>query len=716
MANSQMRPIPSEFINTYVPIPFEEMMKAGAIKQDRYDKGLSALNAVEQQIENLDAAPGSPDEKFKDEQNKIMQDLAIKYTNSNTDLGNNMVIRQLQSDMNKYLDKNRIKGMQENALNYKKYEAQKTKLAEEGKYNPLTDKNDISKYDSSKGVYNYTLSAYTPKEVVLDKYFDHIAEPSYKRTIDDPKDINYGMQFYSTDASDVSKVVSKNLNSWLATKSGQDEVEIRRDELTRSGVDVSKMSDLDIGREIMTEYGQPYIRSALSGTRAAANLRGGRGGSGQGIISTPIVYTAGTKSQVAGTDSEILKSKQEEYQAAKDALSKLPEDNTNLDENTKNIKLDLESTINKYEQTTRVGDEAYRGIIEKDLKKLRDETFNSFRNALDANKYSDQDIYNYMDNLISDDAKSDEPGIFIGALEYFWKGITGGLDIGDGSGKILKDSKRKLPTKITHVGIRGAKAKENLIEGAKAILANAEQAKEAVLSSTFNYSVSDRYAYPVPYNSAGIIKSPIDGNDYYSNMKRVLDNLPSTLESKKVRLISENGVAKNKLLGGKKGADIEVAKEKMTNWQLSGGANIGLNFDDDNGDAIIRLRYSPTKGSTIGQNTSAEYEVRIPSYDSEFMAIAEDYRHSGQIDLYLKFANYSLQAEVAKNIDNKTGHDYTIMDGNGGRNIVKVTLDGTDYKFTINGRPVIKTYKNKQEVKDALQYLQEKAILGSSSE
>jgi hypothetical protein len=59
--NRFMQPAQAEFINTYTPIPFDEMMKIGLMKQARIEKGLDQEDALRQSIGSMKVAPG--DEK-----------------------------------------------------------------------------------------------------------------------------------------------------------------------------------------------------------------------------------------------------------------------------------------------------------------------------------------------------------------------------------------------------------------------------------------------------------------------------------------------------------------------------------------------------------------------------------------------------------------------------------------------------------------------------
>lgn len=57
MTNQFESPAQAQFINTYVPIPFQEMMQAGAAKQERYEQGQARADALVDQYANIKVAP-----------------------------------------------------------------------------------------------------------------------------------------------------------------------------------------------------------------------------------------------------------------------------------------------------------------------------------------------------------------------------------------------------------------------------------------------------------------------------------------------------------------------------------------------------------------------------------------------------------------------------------------------------------------------------------
>ena len=81
--NRYDQPIDSQFINTYVPIPFEQMLQAGAMKQQRYDQSAAAIdqsiaNATVTKI-TLDTETFDTDNAFASNKFTVPSGAAGKY-------------------------------------------------------------------------------------------------------------------------------------------------------------------------------------------------------------------------------------------------------------------------------------------------------------------------------------------------------------------------------------------------------------------------------------------------------------------------------------------------------------------------------------------------------------------------------------------------------------------------------------------------------------
>ena len=52
------------FVDTYVPIPFDEMMQVGLMKQKQYEQTYDALSKTYEDVYNLKYIPNSKDEQY----------------------------------------------------------------------------------------------------------------------------------------------------------------------------------------------------------------------------------------------------------------------------------------------------------------------------------------------------------------------------------------------------------------------------------------------------------------------------------------------------------------------------------------------------------------------------------------------------------------------------------------------------------------------------
>jgi hypothetical protein len=145
------KPIDAQFINTYVPIPFEQMMQAGAMKQQRYDQSAAAMDASIARAEQINAAPNTQDARDRDAAlNKIY---AIRDKYSGKDLSDSMVIRQLNNEIRSAVKPSDIKKWEGTYAGWEQYQKNKALMTSRGQQ--VYDDFDFTDYDSSvSGVFS----------------------------------------------------------------------------------------------------------------------------------------------------------------------------------------------------------------------------------------------------------------------------------------------------------------------------------------------------------------------------------------------------------------------------------------------------------------------------------------------------------------------------------------------------------------------------------
>jgi hypothetical protein len=754
MANRFQQPIASEFINTYVPIPFKEMMMAGQMKQERYDKTAAAIDSNIQRMEMLDAVPGSPDEAFRKDQVQKMYDIRDRYITK--DLSDPFVYRQMNNDINTGLNKNRIKDMQENAANYKETEKMIQELSLKGLYNPELNADKASLYDSSNGVRKYTPSAYIPKEEVLDKYFDEIKEPGYKGTIQDPNNINYGMQIYATDDKDIQRVIGSRANEYAATVSGQQEIQLRKNTLKKQGVDISKVSDVDLAKDIMNEVGQRYKRQALSGTRAAANLRDSGGSK------TPNPYQsmlenimAGSDVVAGGTPDKKIKSINSMYDEAQTALAAIKDQNSPE-------AAELRGTISKIDEARTMGRAKAQEVVGPQIEALKKETMSKLKSIPQYTGVSEQDLSELIEskfnpgfvgglNRVGEAAFGAGQKVFVGVPTqvggFLVNAVNNIVQSGNQSGTYLSVAQAleenplsenwtigevlKLIPKIVgkqidnNNAVHPSKAMDklrdktsitvfrDLVKETNRYESQIEKDTDEYVLGQMQHIVSRKQQYPIVTTDSGngeVITSARDGRKTTSNITRVLNNLPLTMASFEISEADKKG--KYGVLDKK---DAVTAQSIIAGWEKIDNPFVESETDDQ-GRMILNVGFKSPK-STDKATQIKQYQIKIPADSDEARKVAADFMALETPEatvVALKLLDPNLKQEVNRYVDVPEGHDFTMPrrpDDTRPPETVNVKRTNGEYIITINGKQAAPR-KYKEQVIDALYQLKAKSLLG----
>jgi hypothetical protein len=166
------------FVQTYSPIPFNEMMAVGQMKQQQYEQGMNALMKTYEDTYNLRYIPNTKDEQYiKGQVIPTTKEIFDKY--SNEDISDPVVRRQLRQELAQKIDKSKVKDIQDSWVGWAQNEQVKQKLAEEGKYADYLDK-DSSGYDTSRnGVWNFHTPAKLDYRKQAEDYFNNVEPDSY---------------------------------------------------------------------------------------------------------------------------------------------------------------------------------------------------------------------------------------------------------------------------------------------------------------------------------------------------------------------------------------------------------------------------------------------------------------------------------------------------------------------------------------------------------
>jgi hypothetical protein len=172
------KPAESHVSNTFSPIPFDEMMKAGQIMAQQADQGANALQKVYDDTYNIKYIPGSRDEQYVKEQvlpatRKIFE----KYISQ--DMGNPIIRRQAMRELSSNVDKNRIGKIQESWQGWAENQKWRQKLQAEGQYADYLDTPDTGYDTDTNGVYSKLIPAKQDFRKEAETYFNNLEPDSY---------------------------------------------------------------------------------------------------------------------------------------------------------------------------------------------------------------------------------------------------------------------------------------------------------------------------------------------------------------------------------------------------------------------------------------------------------------------------------------------------------------------------------------------------------
>lgn len=246
--NRYDKPIASEFMNTYVPIPFQEMKEAVYKKQATHDDNLARLDALSAQVNQLNYIRNSEDEKYiKGTVMKDMEDLINRY--SGKDLSDPTVYNALRSEFSSTFDKKRIKDIQDSYTNWATNEQNKAKLKAAGKWDDALDLEDpASGFDSRTGTYNHQSSGLLDVTSAAQSYF----EPLTSNVHIDPK---RGVVISGVDMGRIRDTADQGVRSFLDDPAGKQAVRIAA---YRDGIDTKEkweaLQSTEEGKAIMEGY------------------------------------------------------------------------------------------------------------------------------------------------------------------------------------------------------------------------------------------------------------------------------------------------------------------------------------------------------------------------------------------------------------------------------------------------------------------------------
>ena len=319
------KPIGAQFIETYVPIPFEQIAQVGAEKQRRYDVGMQGLGQLQDTASQLKFIPGmgvdDSDEAYIRYTQKTVQDIANKY--SKMDLSNSIVQQQMEREIRTKIDKPRIQRMQESQSTWEANQKLTAQLEAAGLYNPLLDLNPAKKGYSTEqsGLYQHITSSYRDPNPFMGQYFKDV-EGSTLMTRDPVtgKSISLtgpeGQSYIGVDIPKIKQIANEQWQNFMDTPVGMAELKLFK--IRNPNWEEDGLTDKDIMRNMLEQVGI----SRFTWQREVPGSRG-PGRASEDIRNAIINVGRGEATQISETDYSTLRSQRD---IVKTQLSTLKKD------------------------------------------------------------------------------------------------------------------------------------------------------------------------------------------------------------------------------------------------------------------------------------------------------------------------------------------------------------------------------------------------------
>ena len=205
-------PAEAQFIDTYVPIPFEKLYTLGKQAKEEVDKALADASAAFKEWGEFQSLSQKDIQTFYDETKgkalPVVNDL-IKNPDKIKTVEGRMA---LQSVINN-VDSAKLSALRQSAENMATYDKLTKDLMMKGLYNPDWHYRDFTNYDSTQGMFNETPIAYMDINEISKPYMDQMEKGFI--TSDGMYD------YYGNTKEDLEQVANAHLTDMINTPQGQ---------------------------------------------------------------------------------------------------------------------------------------------------------------------------------------------------------------------------------------------------------------------------------------------------------------------------------------------------------------------------------------------------------------------------------------------------------------------------------------------------------------
>lgn len=213
MVNRYDSPAQAQFIDTYVPIPFEQLYTLGKLANDKVDKAINELNTAREKFGEFRSRSQQDMKDWYDATTKPIMPY-INQMAANPDLIKDASFRSKLSSAINSVDTAFLSTLKQNAANFDEYKKMEQTLMLQGKGNPLWHNKDFSNYSTrNSGLFDETPIPYMSINELSKPYMDQL-KPGYIET-------KGGYDYFGNTIGDLETIANKHLNDILITPQAQ---------------------------------------------------------------------------------------------------------------------------------------------------------------------------------------------------------------------------------------------------------------------------------------------------------------------------------------------------------------------------------------------------------------------------------------------------------------------------------------------------------------
>ena len=259
----------SNYFNTFVPLPYNELMNTVASRQQQLDRAQTQMDESYEQAQLFNAIPGSKDEEEIKKIQSFISDWSGKWYNE--DMSDPVIMRQAMNEYRSKIDRPFIKDAESSYQSWRANQEVKRRYQMEGKYNELLDDDPASGYSSrERGVYSHMTPALQDVNAAANEYFKplkgSILKDKYGNPLKDPD----GYHRIGVTNTDIERVVDEQWRDFADSPAGKQAIRIAA---RQHGRDENKERE-QLAKDILTDIGKRWTWEDITGSRTPREQKG----------------------------------------------------------------------------------------------------------------------------------------------------------------------------------------------------------------------------------------------------------------------------------------------------------------------------------------------------------------------------------------------------------------------------------------------------------